>query len=390
MDRYRVTVNWYPYTGLAIDLSSAVSGAVSITNGRTDLSTSIGQNFGSLTFLKSQLWNIVAANGYQKSAFSFGSLVSVSIGEVMTSADNVLFLGNITDISSDAYEITFSLVSNWVYKMTGFLPYSYAGTTDTTTAIVLDVAQNTGGGLVDAFVGDSENTITVGPAEIANGLTYLSSIIPQSPSQYLFVDPWRDAWQLTERPPLGAFPDVVIAGDDVLLDYSLDRSVEDVSNRVSVIYDGGTFERTNATSVDRIGQRFQEIETTIGTEDDAEKLGYWFLGAHAPDGFPLITFRTTAELLGYSIAWIAENIQPNRVLDLTAVNAEGFDDFAYIEQLRYTITRSQWRIELIASNSDYSDLPQKWNQITSGIKWDDILNDPPSVVTWDDLLYIRL
>ncbi len=391
MDRYNVAVVWFPYTGYGIDLSSAVSGAVSITNGRTDLTSSIGQNYASLTFLKSRLWEIVEGEGYPRSAFSFGSLVEVLIGDEGVMTQNPLFWGNITDMSSDAYEITFSLVSNWVYKMTGFFPYSYAGATDTTAAIAYHVTANTGGGLMDNQTGpNSDNTVTVEPAEITNGLTYLSGVIGQSPSQYMFVDPYRDAWQLTQRPALGGYPDIVVAGDDVLLDYSLDRSVEDVANRVSVVYDGGTYSRTNETSVDRIGQRFQEITTTIVDEDGAERLGTWFLGAHAPDGFPLITFRTSAELLGMTAADLAENMQPNRVLDLTAVNAEGFDDYAYIEQLRYTITRSQWRIELIASNADYGELTQTWDQVTVGLKWEDILNDPPSVITWDDLLYTRL
>jgi hypothetical protein len=186
------------------------------------------------------------------------------------------------------------------------------------------------------------------------------------------------------------FPDIVLAGDDVLLDYSLDRSVEDVSNRVSVVYEAGTFERTNDTSVGRIGQRFQQISTTIVNENGAEKLGTWFLGAHAPDGYPLVTFRTSAELLGLGSEFLAENLQPNRVLDMTAVNAEGFEDYAYIEQLRYSITRSQWGIELIVSNAGYSELPQRWNQVTAGFTWEDIVNDPPDTITWDDLLYTRL
>ena len=391
MDRYRVTVEWFPETFTSIEVSSAVSGAIQITNGRTDLTASIGQNYASVTFLKSRLWGLVEAEGYAPSAFSFGALLKISIADAGVSGDHVLFWGNITDMSSDAYEITFQLVSNYVYKMTGFFPFSYAGAiSDSVSAIVYDVAANTGGGIVDTSTNWSEVSLNLDPAEITNGLTYLSGIVNQAPSQYLFVDPYRDAWQLYERPNIMSFPDIVLAGDDVLLDYSLDRSVEDVSNRVSVTYDGGTFERTNETSVGRIGQRFQQISTTIVDENGAEKLGSWFLGAHAPDGYPLVTFRTSAELLGLGAAYLAENMQPNRVLDMTAVNAEGFEDYAYIEQLRYSITRSQWGIELVVSNSGYSELPQRWNQVTAGFTWEDIVNDPPDTITWDDLLYTRL
>jgi hypothetical protein len=391
MDRYRVTVEWFPEPSTSVDLSSAVSGAVQITNGRTDLTASIGQNYASLTFLKTRLWDLVEAEGFSRTAFSFGALVTVSIGETMTSSDAVLFVGNITDMSSDAYEITFSLVSNYVYRMTGFFPYSYGGASgDTISNVIYNVASNTGGGLVELWTNYSEVIVNLDPAEITNGLTYLSGIVNQAPSQYLFVDPYRDAWQLTERPNTEDLPTIVLAGDDVLLDYSLDRSVEDVSNRVSVVYEGGTFERTNETSVDRIGQRFQQITTSIVNEDGAEKLGTWFLGAHAPDGFPIVTFRTSAELLGLPAPYLAENLQPNRLLDLTAVEAEGFEDFAYIEQTRYSITRSAWTMEIIASNSGYSELPQTWEEVSAGLEWGDIDGDSPDALTWDDLLYVRL
>jgi hypothetical protein len=391
MDRYRVTVEWFPETFTSIDISSAVSGAIQITNGRTDLSSSIGQNYASLTFLKASLWDQVEGEGYSRSAFSFGALVRVSIADAGVSGDRILFWGNVTDISSDAYEITFSLVSNLVYRMTGFFPYSYGGaTSEPISSIIYTVAANTGGGIIETYIADSEVYLNLDPAEIANGLTYLSGIVNQAPSQYLFVDNYRDAWQLTERPNVTPTDPIVITGDDVLLDYSLDRSVEDVSNRVSVVWESGTFERTNATSVGRVGQRFQQLTTTIINEDGAEKLGTWFLGANAPDGYPLVTFRTSAELLGLGSFFIAENLQPNRLLDMTAVNAEGFEDFAYIEQTRYSITRSQWTIELVVSNAGYSELPQRWDQVTAGLTWGDIVNDPPDTITWDDLLYSRL
>jgi hypothetical protein len=391
MDRYRVTVEWFPETFTSIDISSAVSGAIQITNGRTDLSSSIGQNYASLTFLKASLWDQVEGEGYSRSAFSFGALVRVSIADAGVSGDRILFWGNITDISSDAYEITFSLVSNLVYRMTGFFPYSYGGAIeDSITSIISNIAANTGGGIIETYIADSVVYLTLEPAEIMNGLTYLSGIVNQAPSQYLFVDNYRDAWQLTERPNVTPTDPIVITGDDVLLDYSLDRSVEDVSNRVSVVWEGGTFERTNATSVGRVGQRFQQLNTAIVYEDGAEKLGTWFLGANAPDGYPLVTFRTSAELLGLSAFYLAANLQPNSVLDMTAVDAEGFDDFAYVEQTRYSITRSQWTIELVVSNAGYSELPQRWDQVTAGLTWGDIVNDPPDTITWDDLLYSRL
>lgn len=390
MDRYDVRVVWYDEDLNEIDLSGAISGPVSITNGRTDLTTSIGQNYASLTFLKSALFGDLQAQSYSTDSFSFGSLVNIRVmSEGPPSLAYSLFWGNVTDMRSDDYEIQFSLIANYVYKVTGLFPYEYAGGTGLTNYIAQDILGNTGGGpLLDDTTSASRTSVVLEPATITNALTYLSSIIGQAPSQYLFCDPNRDGWVLSERPQ--GFPDVVITEAEVLRDYSIDRSIDDVTNSVSVVYESGTFTRTNETSVQRIGKRFNELQTQLNDASDAEQLGTWFLGAHAPAGFPLISFRTSVELLGIPVEDIATNIQPNRVLDLTAVTVEGFGDYAYIEQLRHTITRSTWTLDLVASNAAYSELTQTWIQVTPSLDWADVPNDPPTVVTWDDLLYIDL
>lgn len=397
MDRYEISVQWI--TGSQqIELNSAVSQPISITNGRTDLTTSIAQNYASVTFLKSTLDTLLAAESYIADSFSFGSLVVISYIDPATSTAIPLFYGNVSDMGSDAYEITFSLLSNYVYKCNGLFPFTYAGVIDTVSTVVYEVLLQGGGGiLMDDTTTASSTDVQIPSAEITNSLAFLAPIVAQAPSNYLFPDPYRDGWVLAERPQ--PFPAIAITNSEVLRDYSIDRSIDDVTNKVSVNYNpyGGpvaTYTRTNTTSVGKIGTRFTELTTQIvDFEIDAERLATWYLGAHAPAGFPLITFRTSAELLetvGFSPTDIATDLQPNRVLDLTAVNATGFDDYAYIEQIRHTIDRSVWRIEIIASNASYSDLPQTWSQVTPSLLWDDVLNDPPNVVTWDDLLYTNL
>jgi hypothetical protein len=391
MDRYDIRVTFYPYDGLEINLSSAVSGAVSITNGRTDLTTPLGQTYASLTFLKAALWDLLAGEGYTPSAFSFGALVKIWVPEA-PAYEIPLFWGNITDMSSDAYEITFSLVANQIYKATGFFPYNYLGSTEPSDTIASTVIANTGGGTLINQIGTASRTnIEAPPQEITNGPAYLAGIVNQAPAQYMYVDTALDSWVLAQRPRDSfTHPTIVLAGDDVLLDYSLDRSVEDVYNSVSVVWAGGTYSRENATSIDRIGLRFVEITTTIQTEDEAERFATWFLGARAPDGFPTITFRTSGELLGEFPPWLAEALQPNNLIDMTAVTAEGFDSYAYIEQVRHTITRSQWRVEIIATNADYASLAQTWAEVDPATSWDDVINDPPNSLSWDDLLYTSL
>ncbi len=156
-----------------------------------------------------------------------------------------------------------------------------------------------------------------------------------------------------------------------------------------MVWDGGTYSRDNQTSIDRVGLRFQEITTTIATLAEAQKFALWYLGANAPDGFPLVTIRTSAELLGYTSVQMLD-FQPNQVMDFYAFTEQGFDAYGYIEQVRHTITRSQWEVEVIFSNGSYAELPQTWEQVNLATTWDDVTNSPPDVVTWDDLLYTNL
>ncbi len=399
MDRYDVLVQWE--TGAGINLSSAVSQPIQVTNGRSDLSSVIGQCYASVTFLKSDLFALVEAAGYSRTAFSFGSLVTIQVrDEGSTSPRKKLFQGNVTDNSSDAYEITFTMVADLIYQSSGALPQTAIGpTADTFIFLVAGTIQDSigAGKLTSSIVSRAQVDIYSGTTvEYQNPLTFLSPIINNAPSVFMFVDPNQGKLVINSRPKASAYVPIVIGSSDVFLNYSLDRSVEDVANSVTVNYSGfppyagGTYSKNNPTSIAKIGTRFVEINTQIIDPPDAVTLATWYLGAHAPAGYPIVTFTTTAELLGMSSVDLAEKLIPDAYLDLTGINEEGFDDYAFVEQTRHTLTRSQWRIEITASNADYSLLTQTWAEVTPTLKWDDIVNDPPDTVTWDDLLYTSL
>ena len=166
--------------------------------------------------------------------------------------------------------------------------------------------------------------------------------------------------------------------------------MNEVVNWVDVEWYGGTYTAKNQTSIDRIGVRYQNISTQLSDFPDVVALAFWYLGAKAPAGYPVVTFRTSAELLNLTAEQTALQMRPNQKLDLTAISSDGFDDYAYIEQVRHSIDRSQWRIELIISNADYSELTQTWSQVPPSVLWEDVLNDPNNFITWDDLLYTTL
>lgn len=395
MDRYDVSVGWIQSPSVApYELGQCISAPIQITNGRQDLNVAIGQTYASVSFLKSKLFPLLESLGFSRSAVTFGSLLQVSVRtKGVGTAREKLFRGNVTDMSSDAYEITFQLVDEILYECSGAPESNLLGplSEEITTTVTYAFTQALGAVPVVYELSSAVNAYTTQPAAtIQNPLPYLDSIIQQAASAWIHTDIPNQTLRLVQRPPTGIVTPTVIESNDVLLDYSIDRSVNEVCNQVDVVWGGGTYTAKNQTSIDRIGVRYQQLNTQLEDYPDAVALAFWFLGAKAPAGYPTITFRTSAELLNLTAEQTALQIRPNQKLDLTNISADGFDDYAYIEQVRHSIDRAQWRIELVISNADYSELTQTWSQVAPSTLWEDVLNDPNNFISWDDLLYTSL
>lgn len=391
MNRYEVKVL---DVAKDLDLEGTISAPIQITNGRQDLNSSIGQTYASISFLKQDLFALLADEGYARDSITFGTLVEITVREWGSAADfERLFYGNVTDMASDAYEIRFSLVDHYLYLASGAAQTNsllYNEEIFTYTNAALNAALGFSP-LVSQMQASTNAYVALDlPITYTNPLPYLDPIIQQGASNYLYSNIGADSLVISSRPPSGFQIPIEITSDEVLLDYSIDRNIDDVCNSVTVVYESGSYSKVNQTSIDAIGVRHQTIQTGLTDYPDVVALAFWYLGAHSPAGYPVVSFRTAAELLGLTASQIALQIQPNAKLDVSQVTADGFEDRAYIEQVRHTIDRSQWRIELVISNSDYSELSQTWSQVSPSLLWDDVLNDPNNFLSWDDLLYTYL
>lgn len=393
MNRYDIQVQWV-IGATTVDVSSAVSRPITVTNGRQDLNVSIGQTYASVSFLKADLFAIVEDEGFARSALTFGSNLRILVrtwGAV--TARQMLFRGNVTDFSSDAYEITFSLVHEIMYLCSGAPQTQLLGPLNEplSSTVGYTFSSSLGSTPYSFNVSSAMNVYTEQPAaEIQNPLPYLEPILQQAASVWMYTDIDANVLRIVQRPPTGIVTPLQLQSEDVFLDYSIDRSVNEVCNHVDIVWGFGTYTAKNQTSIDRIGERYQQISTQLQDFPDVVALAFWTLGAKAPAGYPVISFRTTAELLDLTAEQVALQVGPNKKLDLTLIGAEGFDDYAYIEQVRHTLDRSQWRIELIISNADYSELTQTWAQVAPSVAWEDVLNDPNNFISWDDCLYTSL
>jgi hypothetical protein len=408
VDRYDIRVMLYGYD---LDLADAVSRPISLTNGRQDLTTPVGKAYGQVTFLKRRLNQIVSGPNLSPEDVDFGSRIQIS---VITPVPVLLFDGCITDISANAEEITFSLVEtqsfnatrgveySWVYGLpayTGHLDDIFTGTTGT------GILDKPNGGAIDTF-------IPVKPGTTSNPYSYANEYLSGLQALTLFYDPNLPGWFLEIRnlyneffPPKTPRPTLEIGERQVVRNYDIQRQIGTVANEITADYFNTTtqefdqqYSRTNQTSVDRIGTRKLSIQTNNYQLGDVQAFVAWALGNQSPYGYPIVEFTTTIELLRESPSLPSGDLDellpflvPGQILDTSAlVNNEGFSDRCFIEQVTHVFDRSSWDVDLIVSNAAYSGQLQPWWDVPASISWEDVLNDPPQVITWDSLLYQNL
>jgi len=409
MDRYDVTVVVYLGPSTFVDLSAAVSRPISITNGRSEITTTVGKCYGSVTLLKDKVQEIIAEEIITLGPvdIDFGSRIRIYIDNdpIMQ-----LFDGRITDITSGAEEISFSFVEEKQFDATRGNSFSW---TDIKTVgdylyfYMLYIWINTVGG-EEMYVGSAQpNYLAIVHPEdgtTSNPFAYFEQILEGIPGAFFYHDPYYPSWILRFRTvsDIDEFGTFVIGEEQILRDYDIQRSISDVANNVRVNYynpTSGDYDlietRVNNTSAAVIGQRKINVESIAGA-DYASQLTAWTLGNRSPVGYPVVEFSSSMELLLRSPTATGEDyvdlqywLIPSQILDTSALVGvyEGFSEHCFIEQITQRIDRSSWTIDFVVSALGYTALPQSWDEVPGTISWDDALGVFPNVITWDALLY---
>jgi hypothetical protein len=408
MDRYDVTVVVYLGPSTFVDLSAAVSRPISITNGRSDIATTVGKCYGSATFLKDKVQEIIADEIVTLGLvdIDFGSRIRIFIDNdpIMQ-----LFDGRITDITSGAEEISFSFVEEKQFDATRGNSFSWDGYKvdgDFLYFWMFFIWQNTVDGEIYVGSGQENYLAIIHPEDgtTSNPFAYFEQILDGIPGAFFHYDPYYPSWQLRFRTVsdidlYGAF---VIGEEQILRNYDIQRSISDVANNVRVNYynpvsnDYDLIEtRVNETSYAVIGDRKINVQSIAGA-DYASQLTAWTLGNRSPVGYPVVEFSTSVELLLKSPTATGEDyvdlqywLIPSQILDTSALvgEYEGFADHCFIEQITQRIDRSSWTLDFVVSALGYTALPQSWDEVPSTISWEDALGVFPNELTWDALLY---
>jgi len=380
----------------AIDVSDSVIDGIRITNGRENLLEPLAQTSATFSVFKEKFYAIYAAvtGSPNPNQASLGAVVTIK--DVTSS--KLWFFGRISDQSSDADTITFTLIDDGIFRLSA-APALISDATGTWSDYIISLLS---AGIPNitftpASV-DFENnladpdgkTVRRFDKTVTNRLQEVRDVIGSNPTAFGYFFP-NDGLIVYDRlnSPISAVD--TLTDTDIIKTYSIRRSLSDIVNDVQITYPDAsnntvTWTTGNLTSLTEIGPRSQSRSTLLTNDTDANEVAKALLAAGAPFGWPVVRCTTNSFVLGYTAAQMRDNLKPNSVLDCSAVTVEGFDKYMYVEQVTYTLNRTIIDAELILSSSQYSTNPQLWNQVTGTTEWGDV----GATVTWDDLLFNRL
>lgn len=362
------------------DVTDAVLAPFTWTNGRNTLAESLCKTWGAVSLYKAKLQEIYGFTPL--SVVTFGQEITLEIYDTASTSWTTAVTGKITDLASDRDTITATFVDRAIWTITRLEEVTLpTGNYDDLTLKLADV--------VDAFITVTDST-TGGPykvhwtiSETTNLGDWAALMIADVPSGMGY---FSDGLILIDREAVPT-TDLTLTAGAVYDNFSIARGIGDICNSVTITYhNNGTYTETNASSVTAIGKRHQDVTSYLREAADAETLARTFLGRFAPEGWPVVAFTTSADMIGKTGKWVAENMFPNLVIDASAITTIPFAATMYVEQVTHRLGPNIWALDLVASDATYSNLPQTWGEVTATVKWSDV----SATLTWGDMIYQEL
>lgn len=350
-----------------VDITNAVIDGITVQNGRSNLLEPLGQTSANFTVFRKAFYDIFATASRDPKEAGLGAYV------IIDGANNTeeFFGGHVTDMSSDADTISFSLVEKNIFKLTAAPAVTTSNSTSSPDAYLTTLcsAPIPGSDVVISSVpldngADVNVTLQLTAKTITNRAQEIRDVIGSIPTAF----GWFDVSGLTIRDRLVSptTADATLTDSTVVKNYSLSRNIGDILNDATVTYYDTTtttddYRSFNKTSIEDIGARNYSRDTLNNTENYANRVSKGILAAGAPFGWPIVKCQTNSVVMNYTSAQMLDKFYPNNVLNCSAVTAEGFDDFMYIEQVTFRLSRDIIEADLLLSSSQYSTLPQQWN-----------------------------
>jgi hypothetical protein len=164
---------------------------------------------------------------------------------------------------------------------------------------------------------------------------------------------------------------------------SVSSQLADVTNVVTVSYDGGAVTVSDAESIAIFGEQDTSISTTLASEAQALTFADLYLQRHLAPSVSLGRLGLNLRNMDPDLRVELLNADVNTGILLTNIPRRvGFRNFeGFVEGVELVFSQFEARIGLFVSDGVLSTGDMRWAVVPPGIIWDEV--EPPTLI-WDD------
>jgi hypothetical protein len=156
----------------------------------------------------------------------------------------------------------------------------------------------------------------------------------------------------------------------------------DISNVVTVEFDGGAVTEQDTASIVEFGRYETDIRTQLANQSNAEVRAEEFLLRHAIPAVNLEELPVNLLSVGDGLRDGLLAAGPNDFVEVTGIPARvGFTSFrGFVEGLTFSVGEFEARLSLLVSDRRLSVGSQRWGQVADTIAWQDV----DATLVWQD------
>lgn len=160
-------------------------------------------------------------------------------------------------------------------------------------------------------------------------------------------------------------------------------SLSDITNVVTVEFDGGSVTKSDATSIDVFGEQDSRRSTTLASESVAEDFADLFLERHKSPSVSLGKIGFSLRNLDADVRTELLEANTNRGIVVTGIPARvGFTRFqGFVEGVELRFSEFEAEIGLLVSDVVLSTGDVRWSVVPAAVTWENV---EPAGLQWQD------
>jgi len=183
------------------------------------------------------------------------------------------------------------------------------------------------------------------------------------------------------RPANRAAGEYAIPPTVVRAELETQSALADITNRVTVTYDGGAVTEQDIDSIQRFGVYASQVTTQLVNQSNAEVRAQTYVARHAIPTVQMGRIAIRLDGLDPTLADDLLDLDINAAVEVPVPTTMGpTNRVGFVEQV---VTRfDPYRAEIVLNVSDYrlSEAAQRWGQVTGTLEWGDV----SATLEWQD------